>query len=125
MDKLLLVGLGGFVGSALRYGLGGWIARARSGWGFPVETLVINVTGCLAIGFLAGLAETRGVFTGATRALVFMGLLGGYTTFSSFGYETFQLMRDGQFGWALLSVALQVTLGLTGVWLGDALARLI
>jgi CrcB protein len=125
MEKVLLVGLGGFAGSALRYLLGGWLARLKSGWGFPIETLVINVSGCLVIGLLAGLAETRGVFTGSTRALVFIGLLGGYTTFSSFGYETFQLLRDGQAGFAMLSIASQVLLGLGGVWAGDALARLI
>lgn len=125
MGRVLLVGLGGFIGSAVRYGLGGWLARLKSGWSFPIETLVINVTGCLVIGLLAGLAETRGVFTGPTRAFLFIGVLGGYTTFSTFGYETFQLMRDGQFGVAALSVTLQVGVGLTAVWAGDALARLI
>ena len=125
MGRVLLVGLGGFIGSAVRYGLGGWLARLKSGWSFPIETLVINVTGCLVIGLLAGIAETRGVFTGPTRAFLFIGVLGGYTTFSTFGYETFQLMRDGQFGVALLSVTLQVCLGLAAVWSGDALARLI
>ena len=125
MDKVFLVGLGGFLGSVLRYGLGGWLARLKSGWGFPLETLVINLSGCLVIGFLAGISETRGVFTGATRSFIFIGLLGGYTTFSTFGYETFQLLRDGQFGFALLSAGLQLTLGLTGVWAGDTLARLI
>jgi len=122
---MLLVGLGGFIGSALRYGLGGWLARLRSGWSFPIETLVINVSGCLVIGLLAGLAETRGVFTGSTRAFLFIGVLGGYTTFSTFGYESFQLVRDGQLGTAALSVGLQVTAGLAAVWAGDALARLI
>ncbi|HTO90559.1 MAG TPA: fluoride efflux transporter CrcB [Candidatus Sulfotelmatobacter sp.] len=125
MEKLLWVGIGGFVGSALRYGLGGWLARLKSGWSFPIETLVINVTGCLVIGFLAGIAETRGVFAGTTRAFLFIGVLGGYTTFSTFGYESFQLLRDGQITTAVLSVALQVTLGLSAVWAGDALARLI
>jgi len=125
LEKLLWVGIGGFVGSALRYGLGGWLARLKSGWSFPIETLVINVTGCLVIGFLAGIAETRGVFAGTTRAFLFIGVLGGYTTFSTFGYESFQLLRDGQITTAVLSVALQVTLGLSAVWAGDALARLI
>ena len=125
MGRVLLVGMGGFIGSALRYALGGWLARLKSGWSFPIETLVINVSGCLVIGVLAGLAETRGVFTGPTRAFLFIGVLGGYTTFSTFGYETFQLMRDGQFGVALLSVTMQVGLGLAAVWTGDALARLI
>lgn len=74
-------------------------------------------------GFLAGLAESRGDFPGPMRAFIFIGVLGGYTTFSTFGYETFLLLRHGQFGFALLSAGLQLTLGLGGVWAGDVLAR--
>jgi CrcB protein len=90
---------------------------------FPYETLVINVTGCLAIGALAGLAESRGILSGTTRAVVFIGLLGGYTTFSTFGYETFQLVRGGQMVTAAASMALQVVLGVSAVWAGDAGVR--
>ena len=124
MEKVLLVGIGGFLGSVLRYGVGGWISRLKAGWTFPLETLVINVAGCLIIGFLAGLSESRGVFSGATRAFLFIGCLGGFTTFSTFGYETFQLVREGQWPAAVASTGLQVALGLAGVWGGDALARL-
>src|SRR5512140_1954965 len=112
MHKVLVVGLGGFVGTISRYLLGGFIARLKSGSAFPVETLVINVLGCLLIGFLAGLAETRGLFSGTTRVFLLVGVLGGFTTFSSFGYETVQLLRDGQVLPAALSVSLQVFLGL-------------
>ena len=124
MEKLLLVGLGGFLGATLRYGIGGLIGRLKAGWTFPLETLLINVAGCLAIGALTGWAESRGVFSGATRAFLFIGVLGGFTTFSSFGYETFQLMRDGQWSPAMLSVALQVVLGLGAVWAGHRLSLL-
>ena len=123
MDKLLLVGLGGALGSMLRYAVGGAVGRLKAGWTFPLETLLINVSGCLVIGLLAGLAESRGVFSGATRAFLFIGVLGGYTTFSTFGYETFQLLRDGQWPAALLSASLQFGLGIAGVWLGHAIAR--
>jgi CrcB protein len=125
MDKLLLVGLGGFLGTVARYALGGLLARWKSGSSFPYETLVVNVVGCLAIGFLAGLAETRGILGGTTRAFLFIGLLGGFTTFSSFGYETFQLLRDGQLAAAASSVTLQLLLGLGAVWSGDLAARAI
>jgi CrcB protein len=125
MEKVLLAGAGGFLGSAVRYALGGWLVRWRGGGDFPIETLVINVTGCLVIGFLAGLAETRGLFQGTTRIFLFIGVLGGYTTFSTLGYETFQLVRDGQFGLGALSAASQLVLGLAAVWLGDAAARLL
>lgn len=125
MQKVLFAGLGGFIGSALRYLVGGWIANAKSGATMPWETLVINVAGCLVIGALAALAETRGVLAGATRVFVFVGILGGFTTFSTFGYETFQLARDGQHVAAAGNVALQVVLGLGAVWAGDALVRAI
>jgi CrcB protein len=125
MDKLMLVGVGGFLGSILRYGAGALIGRLKAGWIFPLETLIVNVAGCLVIGLLAGLSESRGVFSGSTRAFLFAGLLGGFTTFSSFGYETFQLLRDGQWPAAALSTALQIVLGMGGVWAGHVLARLI
>jgi CrcB protein len=124
MGRVLLVGAGGALGSILRYLVGGWVGRLKAGWTFPIETMLINVSGCLVIGFLAGLSESRGVFTGATRAFLFIGVLGGYTTFSTFGYETFQLLRDAQWPAAAASVALQVGFGIAGVWAGHTLARL-
>ncbi len=124
MQNILLVGVGGFLGSALRYLIGGWIGRMKAVWTFPIETLVINVAGCLVIGFLAALGETRGVFSGTVRAFLFIGVLGGFTTFSTFGYETFQLVRSAQWPAAVLSVGLQVGLGLGAVWAGSSLARL-
>ena len=123
MLKVLMVGVGGALGSMLRYGLGGAIGRMKAGWTFPLETMVINVSGCLVIGLLAGFGESRGVFSPTMRAFLFVGLLGGFTTFSTFGYESFQLLRDGQWPAALLSVAGQVVLGLTAVAAGFALAR--
>ena len=123
MTKLLLVGLGGGLGSMLRYGVGSAIQRLKGASAFPFETLVVNVSGCLVIGVLAGLAESRGAFSPATRALLFVGLLGGFTTFSAFGLETFQLVRDGQWASAVLSTCLQVGLGLGAVAVGHALAR--
>src|SRR5437867_13075100 len=124
MEKVLLVGIGGFLGSVLRYVVGGVIGRLKAGWMFPLETLAINVAGCLILGFLVGLSESRGVFSSSTRAFLFIGCLGGFTTFSTFGYETFQLVRDGQWLAAAASTGLQVALGLGGVWAGDTLARL-
>jgi CrcB protein len=124
MERVLLVGAGGFLGTVLRYLVGGWVGRLKAGWTFPVETMIINVSGCVVIGLLAGLSETRGIFTGSTRAFLLIGVLGGYTTFSTFGYETFQLLRDAQWPAAAASVALQVGLGIGGVWAGHSLARL-
>jgi CrcB protein len=124
MTNALLVGLGGFLGSILRYLLGGWVLRLKVGWTFPLETLIINVLGCLVFGLLAGLAESRGVLTGPARTFLFIGLLGGFTTFSSFGYETFQLLRVGQGMMAAVSISLQVVLGLAAMWGGHALGAM-
>ena len=124
MERVLMVGLGGFLGSVLRYAMGSWVGRMKAGWTFPLETLLINVLGCLILGALAGLAESRGAFSETTRACLFIGLLGGFTTFSAYGYESFQLLRVGQWQSAALSTALQVVLGIGGVWAGHSLARL-
>ena len=118
MEKALLVGLGGFLGTLARYGVGVWIGRIKGGSSFPFATLIVNLSGCLAIGLLGGLWEARGLGGGLTRAFLFVGVLGGYTTFSSLGYETFALARSGQTGIAIGSVALQLSAGLAAVWLG-------
>ena len=121
---LLLVGVGGFLGSVSRYLVGGWMHRAL-GTGFPYGTLTVNVLGCLAIGLLGGLAETRQMITPEARLFLFIGLLGGFTTFSSFGYETLAFARDGEFVIAGLNVILQMGLGLGAVWLGILASRLL
>ena len=125
MGKLLLIGLGGFIGTVLRYSAGTLVGRLKAGWTFPLETLLVNVAGCLAIGLLAGISESRGIFSGTTRAFLFIGLLGGFTTFSTFGYETFQLLRDGRWSSAALSTGLQVVLGIGAVWAGHVLAGMV
>lgn len=121
MIKLLMVGLGGMVGSIFRYLVSGW---AGSPW-LPFGTLTVNLTGCLLIGFLFGLAETREVFSVETRLFVMVGLLGGFTTFSTFGLETVNLMRDAQMLAAMANVTIHVVCGLAAVYLGLALAQRI
>jgi CrcB protein len=122
--NLLLVGMGGFLGSVGRYLVGGWTHRLL-GVGFPFGTLAVNILGCLAMGFLAGLAETRQVLTPEVRLFLLLGVLGGFTTFSSFGYETFAFARDGEYFIAGLNVLLQIALGLASVWLGYSASRLV
>ena len=122
--RLALVGLGGMIGAIIRYGAGGLVHRLYAGR-FPLGTLLINAAGCLAIGFLFTMAEDRGVMSAYARLFVFVGVLGGFTTFSSFGYETFTLWRDGLAARALLNVAANMILGLAAVWVGHVLARLI
>ncbi len=120
--SIALVALGGAVGSVSRYLLGTWIQSASRSVDFPYGTLSVNLIGCFVIGFLSQLAEARGVFTPETRALVFIGVLGGFTTFSSFGNDTLNLLRAGETLNALLNAGANVILGLALVWLGRAVA---
>jgi CrcB protein len=122
--KVLLVGLGGFVGSIARYGLGG-LVQDRTGATFPFGTLAVNVVGCFVIGGLSELAETRGVLTPETRAFLVLGVLGGFTTFSAFGNETLNLLRDRDLALAAANVLANVGLALVAVWLGRSAAHLI
>jgi len=120
---ILLVGLGGFVGSVTRYLLSRSVQDWAGGHWFPWGTLTVNVIGCLVIGLLAGLSEHRDLLGPNTRALLFVGLLGGFTTFSAFGNETVGLWRDGHSAQAAGNVALQLVLGLGAVWVGLRVAR--
>lgn len=122
--RLLLVGAGGFVGSVLRYLVSGWVERLSSG-SFPVGTLVVNLSGCLAIGVLAELADVRGVLSPQSRALLMVGFLGGYTTFSAFANESLNLFRDREVVLGLLNVLLSVAFCLIAVWAGRWLAHAI
>lgn len=125
MTKILLVGIGGFIGSVMRYLVSGYVQQATKSVGFPYGTLAVNVVGCFVIGFLAQLAEGRGVFTSEARAFVFIGILGGFTTFSSFGNETLSLARDSQMMSALANVGANVVIGLFAVWLGRTVSYMI
>jgi CrcB protein len=123
MLTVFLVGVGGFLGAVLRYAIGGWAHRILDNPWFPYGTLIVNVSGCLLIGFLSGLAEARSVFGHEARLFLFIGVLGGFTTFSSFAYETFSLSRDAEYLAAAINIFAQLTLGLVGVWIGNASAR--
>lgn len=122
MRDVLLVGLGGFAGSASRYLLGGLVLHLSGAHRFPFATLGVNVLGCLAIGLLAGLAETHHVLSPGTRLFLLTGVLGGFTTFSAFGYETYFLGREHAWAWAALNVVLHLVLALPAVWLGHRIA---
>lgn len=125
MTNILLVGAGGFIGSVLRYLVSGYVQQATKSIGFPYGTLAVNVIGCFIIGFLAQLAEARGVFASESRLFVFVGILGGFTTFSSFGNETLNLARDSQMMGALANIGANVAVGLFAVWLGRTVSYLI
>jgi CrcB protein len=119
MHKALAVGAGGFLGACGRYGLGLLIYQIVPAT-FPYATFLINVTGCFAIGVLGALVERAAIGTGA-RLFWITGVLGGYTTFSTFGYESVALLQKGQGFAAFANVAGQVALGLLAVWTGMVL----
>ena len=119
----LLVGIGGFLGSISRYLVSGLVQRLIPAASFPLGTLAVNVVGCLVIGLAAGAAEHRHSLDETTRALFFIGFLGGFTTFSTFGYETYALARNSDMLGAAANITLHVVAGLGAVWLGFSLAR--
>lgn len=105
-----------------RYGLSGWVAR-HYGESFPTGTLVVNLLGCLLIGLLYGLFEERLLVDPLLRTSILLGFLGAFTTFSSFGIQLFTLLRDGEFLYALLYVAVSNLAGLVLVWVGYVISR--
>ena len=128
MFKILLIALGGAAGTLLRYSLGGWIQRGLGGGGgagFPVGTLTVNVSGCFAIGFLGMMFASSGSppVNNTVKMAVLIGVLGGYTTFSSFGFETLAMAQRGQWPYAAVNVLASNAAGLCAVWLGYMAAR--
>jgi CrcB protein len=124
MKFIWYVALGGAVGSVTRY-LIGVAVQSRAGLDFPLGTLIVNVSGCLLLGFLIHYALATPAITPEVRALLTTGLCGGYTTFSTFSYETVALIQDGDWRRATLYVALSVVGSILGVMLGIAGARQI
>ncbi len=122
--RYLIVFIGAGIGGVLRFVMSPAVQGMVNGWTFPVGTFSVNMLGCLAIGFLGQVAESKGVLTGDTRLFLFVGVLGGYTTFSGLGFETFQLLRDGQVLYGVVNAALQVVVGLLCVWLGWLVGRM-
>ncbi len=125
MTKLLLIGAGGFIGSVLRYVVSGLAQSLSQSIAFPYGTLAVNILGCFCIGFLSELLDARALISTGMRAFLVVGILGGFTTFSAFGSETMNLIRDGEGALALMNVGAQVLLGLGAVWLGYSLAYVI
>ncbi len=124
MINYLVVFVGGGVGASARFALGTWIGQ-RWGRSFPLGTFIINVSGSFVIGLLMTLLAERFTENPQWRLLLVVGFLGGYTTFSSFEYETGKLVTDGEFIYAALNVVLSVTAGFVALKLGDVLAKMI
>jgi len=119
--NLLLVILGGGVGAGGRYLLGGWL-QSLVGYGFPWGTFTVNILGSLVLGLVFGVAQ-QGSLSSGTVLFLTVGVLGGFTTFSSFSFETMQLLALGNVGASLLNVAGQFVMSLLAVYLGFTLLR--
>ncbi len=124
MSRVLFISLGAVIGANLRYLVSMWAAE-RFGVSFPYGTFLVNVSGCFVIGLFYGLGETRIPITPELRLFFAVGLLGAYTTFSSFGFETINLLRDGDLWLGVFNVAGSNLLGLLAVVAGLAVARLL
>jgi CrcB protein len=121
--RWFLLFIGGGIGTVLRYQLSGFV-QDQLGATFPWGTFVVNVTGCLAIGILATLADEQGMLGSPARLFLMVGVTGGYTTFSTFGLETWRLLQAGDFASAFANAAGSVVVGLIGLVIGVFLGRL-
>ncbi|PYR92703.1 MAG: fluoride efflux transporter CrcB [Acidobacteria bacterium] len=122
--NVLLIALGGSIGAVARYGLAGLVQRFTTPY-FPFGTFVVNMVGCFVFGILAGVAEHRFALGPQARAFLLIGVLGGFTTFSSFSFETFQLLRDAEIMRASVNAVGQLVVGLFAMWIGFVVARLL
>ncbi len=123
MGKYLMVGFGGFLGAIARFWLGGLVS-AKMGTRFPYGTFLINCTGSFLLGFVITLLAERTHWSPNWRYLIPIGFIGAYTTFSTFEYETFRVIQDGELLLAFLNVVLSVVVGFLAVWLGVVAGRL-
>jgi CrcB protein len=124
MQKTIFIALSGLVATLLRYWLSGFVSR-QYGETFPWGTMVVNLIGCLVTGAVFFLTEERFVVSPNVRTVILIGLLGGFTTFSAYGLQTFTLLRDGDIGLAILNVIASNILGLSMVWIGYFVGRIL
>ena len=118
MHKIILVGLGGFIGAVLRYLISGCVQDLTQSVAFPHGTLAVNITGCFLIGIFSHLVDSQAGMTAEIRLLLMVGILGSFTTYSTFSNETINLLQDQRLFLAFLNVATHMILGLFAVILG-------
>ena len=123
MNNLLIVAVGGGLGSMGRYLLSGWVLHRFLTWQFPIGTFLVNVLGCFAVGILGALVVKHDLLSPEARLFLFTGIAGGFTTFSAFGLETFYLLRKGDVAIAAAYVVLSVLVGMLMLWAGFSAAH--
>lgn len=122
IKTFLVIGIGGFLGSIARYSLANYLTRFFDETRFPVGTFTVNILGCFVIGLVGGLIECRNLFSSEIRLMLLVGVLGGFTTFSSFGNESLSLFQQGELQTVLLYIGMSVFCGLLAVWIGSQVA---
>lgn len=123
MERFLYIGVGGFIGSVCRYGLSSMLYRVL-GDRFPYGTLAVNIIGCFTIGFVMTLFETRFLVQPYLRLFITIGILGGFTTFSTFSYETIEILKGGNIMMGVLNILGSVIICLAATWLGSVAGKL-
>ena len=117
--ETIIVGFGGFVGAILRYSLGGWVQRHFTSYpDFPIGTFFVNFTGSLILSILMFGTQTKGWFDVNIRIFLTIGLLGAFTTMSTFNYETFRMIEAQRYGYAALNIFVNIVLGISAVFVG-------
>lgn len=124
MGQVVAVFVGGGIGATLRYWLGGAVYKFM-GADFPYGTLLVNVLGCFFIGFVMSVFEERFVVQSTLRLFLTIGILGGFTTFSTFSFETIALLREGSYLRGSANVVYSILNGLGATWLGSAIGKLL
>lgn len=118
MQKILLVGVGGFFGAVLRYLISGYVQNLSQSISFPYGTFVVNIIGCFLIGVLSHLVESQAGVSSEMRLLLMVGLLGSFTTYSTFSNETINLLQDQALFLAVINIGAHLVVGLSAVLLG-------
>jgi CrcB protein len=122
MGTIFLIGIGGFLGAVCRYWISGLAQNLFRSVDFPYGTLAVNVIGCFVIGFLTYLVEFQSAFNPGIRMTVLIGMLGAFTTFSTFSQETINLVLSGEITHGMANILLNNALGLAAVWFGRSFA---
>tara|TARA_Y100000758_G_C16040250_1_gene417903 strand:- start:923 stop:1291 length:369 start_codon:yes stop_codon:yes gene_type:complete len=122
VKEIIFVGVGGFIGATLRYMISSWSIKF-SQYGFPLGTFLVNIIGCIMIGIVIGINFDKNINIIPVKEFLIIGILGGFTTFSAFGLESFEMLKTGQLKMAVLYIFASVVIGLLGVSIGTIISK--